>query len=77
MISRNEFLANLLRHAWHLAFCRSVHEAVLSLRLGRHRRCRCWGLGLARDRVFEVSMSDPVPYRIIDAYLTVEQGAEF
>lgn len=31
-------------------------------------------LGQARDRVFEASGSDPVPYRIVDALLDVRQG---
>jgi hypothetical protein len=26
-------------------------------------------LGRARDRVYEISMSDPIPWRITDAYL--------
>lgn len=33
-------------------------------------------LGSARDRVFEFTMSDPVPWRLIDAYLEVQAGTE-
>lgn len=32
-------------------------------------------LGAPRDRVFETSMSDPVPWRITGAYLTAQSGA--
>lgn len=32
-------------------------------------------LGSARDRVFEISCSDPIPWRIVDAYLSSEQGS--
>jgi hypothetical protein len=31
-------------------------------------------LGQARDRVFEVTYSEPVPMRIVDAYLDVRVG---
>lgn len=31
-------------------------------------------LGRSRDRVFEVSVSDPVPWFLVDAYLDVERG---
>lgn len=31
-------------------------------------------LGSGRDRVFEVSVSDPIPWRITDAYLDVSEG---
>lgn len=31
-------------------------------------------LGSARDRVYELSCSDPIPWRITDAFLEVEQG---
>lgn len=35
-----------------------------------------WNLcGSARDRVFEISCSDPVPYRIVNAYLTPDPVA--
>ena len=32
-------------------------------------------LGTGRDRVFEISVSDPVAWRILDAYLDVELGS--
>lgn len=32
-------------------------------------------LGRARDRVFEVSVSDPIPWRLVDAYLDYREGA--
>lgn len=37
-------------------------------------RVRWLQLGVARDRVFEFSVSDPIPWRIIDAYVQTEQG---
>ena len=30
--------------------------------------------GRARDRVYEISTTDPVPWRIIDAYLDADPG---
>lgn len=39
------------------------------------KRVRWLRLGEARDRVFEISMSDPIPWRIVDAYLQSEQGS--
>lgn len=32
-------------------------------------------LGQARDRVFELSVSDPIPWRLVDAYLDFSEGA--
>jgi len=32
-----------------------------------------WRLGASRHRVFEVSGSDPVPYRIVDAFIDFGQ----
>lgn len=44
-------------------------------RIGKYRtRVRFDRLGSARDRVFEVSFTDPVPWKIIDAELTAEVG---
>ena len=38
-------------------------------------RCRAFGsLGRSRDRVFQVTVSDPIPWRILQAYLTVTPG---
>lgn len=38
------------------------------------RRVRWLRLGQARDRIFEVRMSDPVAWRIVDAYLDYDEG---
>lgn len=38
------------------------------------KRVRFRRLGRSRDRVYEWITSDPIPYRIIDAYLSVEGG---
>jgi hypothetical protein len=32
-------------------------------------------LGRSRDRVFELSATDPIPWRVIDAYMDAEVGA--
>lgn len=52
------------------------HEASVSAgAAGRFRtRVVFRRLGRSRDRVFEVSMSDPIPWRIVDAYLTTRLG---
>lgn len=43
--------------------------------MGRFRQRVVWRrLGRSRDRVFEVEMSDPIPWRIVDAYLEVVRG---
>jgi hypothetical protein len=34
------------------------------------RRVRWNRLGMARQRVFEISVSDPIPWRIVASYLT-------
>ena len=34
-------------------------------------RCVFWRLGQGRNRVFELSVSDPVPWRILDAFIAV------
>ncbi len=39
-------------------------------------RAQWWRLGQSRDRVFEVSVSDPVPWRLLDAFLTVQRSTE-
>jgi hypothetical protein len=31
-------------------------------------------LGSGRDRVFEVSVSDPIPWRLVDCYLDITPG---
>jgi hypothetical protein len=38
------------------------------------KRVRWLRLGQDRDRIFEISMSDPVAWRIVDAYLDYDQG---
>jgi hypothetical protein len=45
-------------------------------RLGEYKRRVIWRrLGRARDRVYELTVSDPIPWRIADAYLEVQPGA--
>ena len=44
-------------------------------KLGQYTTRAIWfRLGSARDRVFEVSVSDPIPWRLIGAYLDVHKG---
>lgn len=38
------------------------------------KRVRFLRLGRARDRIYEINMSDPVPWRIVDAFLEAEPG---
>lgn len=38
-------------------------------------RAQWWRLGQGRDRVFEVAVSDPIPWRLVDAYLDVRMGS--
>jgi len=40
------------------------------------KRVIWWRLGAARIRTFEVSFSDPVPFRLIDAYINAAPGYE-
>ena len=40
------------------------------------RRVRWNRLGVARRRVFEVSVTDPIPWRLVGAYLESEPGTE-
>jgi hypothetical protein len=45
-------------------------------RMGKYRTRARWSrLGAARDRVFELVCTDPIPWRVIDATLGVEPGA--
>ena len=37
-------------------------------------RVRFRRLGASRDRVFEVSVTDPIPWRIVDAFVDVSSG---
>jgi len=42
---------------------------------GRYRhRVRRSRLGRARDRVYEISVADPIPWRVIDGYLNADPG---
>lgn len=44
--------------------------------VGQYSRRVIWRkLGLARDRVFEVSVTDPIPWRLVDAYIDIRAGA--
>jgi hypothetical protein len=44
-------------------------------RQGQYKVLAQWyRLGSARDRVFEFTVSDPIPWRIIDAFITIRQG---
>lgn len=43
--------------------------------IGEFQRRVIWRrLGSGRDRVFELSVTDPIPWRLVDAYLTAEPG---
>jgi hypothetical protein len=43
--------------------------------VGAYKARAIWRqLGQARDRVFEVSVSDPIPWRLLDAYVDVQAG---
>ncbi len=37
-------------------------------------RCMWRRLGRSRDRIYEIQCSDPIPWRIVDAYLQVQPG---
>ena len=44
---------------------------------GEYRKRVRWNrLGMARRRVFEVATSDPIPWRLVGAYLTLGPGGE-
>lgn len=47
------------------------NEHILSIgAVGQYAfRCYLNRLGRSRDRIFEVSCSDPIPWRFVDAYL--------
>lgn len=45
-------------------------------KIGRYDKCVCWTrLGLLEDGVFEVTVSDPVPFRLVDAFINNDQAA--
>jgi hypothetical protein len=41
-----------------------------------HTRVRWLRLGRARDRVYEIRVSDPIGWRVIDAYLRFAPGED-
>ena len=56
-------------HTW------SNSYAVSAGALGQYKtRCMWRRLGRARDRVYEITCTDPIPWRIIDSYLTAVPG---
>jgi hypothetical protein len=38
------------------------------------KRVIWWRLGRSRDRVYEIAVSDPIPWRVVDAYLEASPG---
>jgi hypothetical protein len=45
-------------------------------REGQYKRLAQWNrLGSGRDRVFEMTVSDPIPWRLVDAFITIRKGA--
>lgn len=53
----------------------SNEHFVSAGKVGQYARRALWRrLGYGRDRVFEVTVSDPVAWRLLDAYLQVGQG---
>ena len=43
--------------------------------VGEYRDRAIWRrLGRSRDRIYEISVSDPIPWRIIDAFLEISPG---
>lgn len=58
-------------HTW------SHTHTVEAGRQGQYARRAIWRrLGHGRDRVFEVSVSDPVAWRVLDAYLEATAGVD-
>jgi hypothetical protein len=54
----------------------SPQRAVTAGAVGAFQTRAVWRqLGLSRDRVFEVTGSDPIPWRLIDAFVDVRVGA--
>lgn len=54
----------------------SNQRTVSAGRLGRYRaRAKFYRLGLGRDWVFRIAVSDPVAWRIIDGYFLAREGA--
>lgn len=40
------------------------------------KRVKFWNCGMSRGRVFEISVTDPIPWRLTDAYLQLEGSTE-
>lgn len=58
-------------HTWSNYYTRGAGQA------GQFKKRVIWRrLGRARDRVYELSTSDPFPARVVDAYLKAQAGAE-
>ncbi len=56
-------------------FTWSNYHAVSAGRMGQYSKRAIWRrLGRGRDRIFEVSMSDPVKWILVDAYLQASKG---
>lgn len=56
-------------HTWSNERIKGIGQA------GQYRaRCYWTRLGRSRDRIYELSASDPVPFRIVDAYLDASPG---
>ena len=56
-------------HTW------SNEEWVTAGRLGQYKHRAIWRrLGRSRTRTWRVVMSEPVPWRLLDAYVDVEKG---
>ncbi|MGD0511263.1 MAG: hypothetical protein ABSA33_05480, partial [Candidatus Micrarchaeaceae archaeon] len=56
-------------HTWSVPRTRGIGE------VGEFRNRVYWfRLGRSRDRIYELTASDPVPYRIMDAYLIASPG---
>lgn len=56
-------------HTW------SNYYPVSAGTLGQYKtRCMWRRLGRARDRIYEISCTDPVPWRIVDSYLIATPG---
>ena len=58
-------------HTW------SNQHFVDAGKIGEYGRRAIWRrLGHARDRVFEISVSDPVAWRLLEAYLQAQAGVD-
>lgn len=56
-------------HTWSKEYLRDCGQA------GEYKKRVIWRrLGRSRDRVYEIAVSDPIPWRIVDAYLDADPG---